>query len=325
MGKKITIIVPVYNAEKSIEETLMSLYLQEYSDYEVVIVDDGSTDNSSRICKRYIEDKPLFSYLYQENAGVSSARNLGLKVATGDYIIFVDADDTLPYNCLENYSKYITENDKVLVCGSHIMKKTRKRIICNILECKNFTIQSTNEIKELLEKIPTAPWGKLYNKKILNEYDIEFPCGMPYGEDAIFLYNYLEHIDFIMTFNDIVYEYSFTDTNYAGRKFYKKFYYYVKTVYDAKKHLLKKLGIDDYNDEINLFRQCLEHYIVNENNKKDCVIDVINCIDAFPDSVRDPEYGRLVYKKNVYSLIRKWKRKNLYYYFCERIKNKLKI
>lgn len=89
----ISIIIPVYNGEKALEQCLTSLQNQTYSDLEVLMVDDGSTDGSRKICKRFEKADSRFRYLYQQNSGVSAARNAGLAAATGDYIGFCDADD----------------------------------------------------------------------------------------------------------------------------------------------------------------------------------------------------------------------------------------
>ncbi|HAV4804452.1 TPA: glycosyltransferase, partial [Acinetobacter baumannii] len=91
----ISIIIPAYNASKTICKTLESLIKQNRSDFEVLIIDDGSTDDTYEICRDYINQKENFKLIKQKNKGVSSARNLGLRNASGDYIVFMDADDIL--------------------------------------------------------------------------------------------------------------------------------------------------------------------------------------------------------------------------------------
>ena len=102
MKIEISIIVPIYNAEKTLSQTLNSIRNQSYNNFEVLLIDDGSSDGSSKICKLYVSLDNRFNYVYQHNKGVSSARNEGLKVANGDYVIFVDSDDTLPPRSLEH-------------------------------------------------------------------------------------------------------------------------------------------------------------------------------------------------------------------------------
>lgn len=97
----ISIVIPIYNAEKYLEECLNSIKNQTYKNFEVIMVNDGSKDDSETICKRFSEDDTRFRYLKKENGGVSSARNLGLDNVEGDYITFIDADDWIDENHLE--------------------------------------------------------------------------------------------------------------------------------------------------------------------------------------------------------------------------------
>lgn len=92
---KISIIVPIYNCEKYLEQCIGSLVKQTYSDIEIILVNDGSTDSSLSICKKYSETDDRIQVINKKNGGVSSARNVGIKVSTGEYVIFVDADDWL--------------------------------------------------------------------------------------------------------------------------------------------------------------------------------------------------------------------------------------
>ena len=116
----ISIIVPVYNAEKYIERCLDSILTQTYEDYEVVLVDDGSTDGSGDICLSYCDTDERFRFLSQENSGPDIARKSGLKASTGDYIMFVDADDYVASDILEKSIKAIRENQADLVCTQRI-------------------------------------------------------------------------------------------------------------------------------------------------------------------------------------------------------------
>ena len=101
---KISIIMPVYNKEKYLKNTIDSILKQEYKNFELIIVDDGSTDKSKYICDEYASKDSRIKVYHIKNEGVSNARNIGLKYATGDYIQFIDADDTINTN---TFSKYI--------------------------------------------------------------------------------------------------------------------------------------------------------------------------------------------------------------------------
>ena len=97
----ISVIVPVYNVEKYLEECLDSIQDQTYSDIEVILVNDGSTDSSKEICKKYCKQDSRFLLINQENQGLSAARNKGVEISTGEYIVFVDSDDIIKTNYLE--------------------------------------------------------------------------------------------------------------------------------------------------------------------------------------------------------------------------------
>lgn len=118
MIDKVSVIVPVYNGEKYIKKCLNDLMNQTYKNYEVIIIDDGSTDNTSEICKLICKKDSRFKYFYQKNSGVSAARNLGLDVLQGEYIVFVDSDDTISVHLLEYLYKGVKEfNATISICS----------------------------------------------------------------------------------------------------------------------------------------------------------------------------------------------------------------
>ena len=100
-NKKISIIVPIYNSEKYLDECLLSIQNQSYTNFEVLLINDGSTDNSNFICEKFVSQDVRFRHFSQENKGVSSARNYGLKEASGEFITFIDSDDYVEANHLE--------------------------------------------------------------------------------------------------------------------------------------------------------------------------------------------------------------------------------
>ena len=113
--EKISIIVPVFNSEKTIERCLTSLINQSYFDIEIIVVDDGSTDRTARLIEKIAEKTSLVKYFYQENSGVSAARNLGISKSNGEYIMFVDSDDCLERNACELLiSEYDVDIDFVI-------------------------------------------------------------------------------------------------------------------------------------------------------------------------------------------------------------------
>lgn len=118
----VSVIIPVYNAEKHLERCLRSLECQTYSEYEVLLIDDGSTDSSSDICKNYAKKNAKFQYIYQNNGGVSRARNTGLRKARGDYLTFVDADDWVEPTYIEKMLSVCEETNVRLYYVVELLK-----------------------------------------------------------------------------------------------------------------------------------------------------------------------------------------------------------
>lgn len=176
----ISIIIPIFNAEKYLERMLNSIINQSYKDYEVLMVDDGSTDKSAEICKKIAESDSRFKYYYQDNKGVSYARNTGLSKASGEYIGFVDADDKVDANYLDILLEGCELSD-ISVCDTVIETDN--------VEINRFTGDGIFTREEGLNAllcrkiINSGPCSKLYKRSLLE--GITFPSMKTY-EDIIF-------------------------------------------------------------------------------------------------------------------------------------------
>ena len=212
---KFSLIVPVYNVEKYVLKCLQSIDSQTYQNYEVIIVNDGSIDNSDAIIKKFIKDKKNFKYYKKKNGGLSDARNYGLKYVTGDYLIFIDSDDTINKDLLENLNNKLKE-EKVDVV----------RFGLNIVNENEQTLRIINNAKESIDKYKTlksivntgmieAAWLYCYNYKFWNKNNFKYTYGTiheDYGLTLIVLskckkiscidykgYNYIVRDNSIMT------------------------------------------------------------------------------------------------------------------------------
>lgn len=117
---KVSVIIPIYNVEKYLNECIESILQQTLSDLELILINDGSSDNSSKICEDYVKKDKRIKYISQENQGVSRARNEGLKIATGEYVFVMDSDDTIEKNFLDNaYKNAIKNNSDIVVLGQY--------------------------------------------------------------------------------------------------------------------------------------------------------------------------------------------------------------
>lgn len=208
----LSIIVPVYNAAAYLERCLNSILEQEYCAFEVLLVDDGSTDDSPAICDRYCESDHRFKVIHKHNGGVSSARNAGLDVAQGDYVMFLDSDDALmPYALDEMMDN--TRDAEVVVGGyavfmdGKLMKDVRPDDFRDYRgsEYQLFFEYNLKKNCEMLD----APWAKLFKRRTIGE--LRFDTSLSYAEDKLFVFTVLSRISSISTASYAVYAYHLRD------------------------------------------------------------------------------------------------------------------
>ena len=162
----ISIIVPIYNVEKYLEECLDSIKNQTYTDIEVVLVNDGSTDGSKEICERYCEQDCRFKLINQENQGQSVARNNGVAASTGEFITFVDSDDVIAAKYLENLYAYMTEEIDLIECEYRVTRTVFDKL--KELENPQIVFEGNSEeaVKECCNYgLTYSPVCKLYLKE----------------------------------------------------------------------------------------------------------------------------------------------------------------
>ena len=191
---KVSVIVPFYNVEGYIEKCLDTLVNQTLEDIEIILVNDGSKDNSILIAKKFLENYPKkIVYLEKENGGLSDARNFGIPYAKGEYIAFLDSDDYVEKNMYEEmYALAKKENSDMVQCNFYweYIDKNKKKI---------GDMQKYSNKKELIIKGRVEAWNKLIKREILGNEEIRFPKGLRY-EDVEFTYKlepYLEKVSFI--------------------------------------------------------------------------------------------------------------------------------
>ena len=187
----ISVIVPVYNTEQYLRRCIDSVLAQTYQDFELLLIDDGSKDSSGAICDEYAAQDARVRVFHKENGGVSSARNMGLDNAQGEWITFVDADDYIEENFLKSFEGNL---DADLVVGNSFVlneHSNERKELNRILSGKNENIKdflNTN----LQELICRTPWGKLYRANIIA--DLRFNENMRLGEDTLFNLCYFRRI-----------------------------------------------------------------------------------------------------------------------------------
>ena len=201
---EISIIVPIYNVEKYLHQSLDSIRNQTFSDWECILVDDGSKDSSPDICDEYAKEDQRFKVIHQSNGGVSKARNTGLENASGKYIAFVDPDDWVEKIYLETFHRLITKYDADIVqCGfsREFTEFSRKKPLTD----KEKQLSRDEAIYLLLfpSGIPSLLWSKLYKKEVVKE---KFPIGKTY-EDAYTMPSWFLHAKKVVVSPDLTYHY----------------------------------------------------------------------------------------------------------------------
>lgn len=204
----ISVIIPLYNNEKFIKPCLQSVINQSYKDIEIVIVNDGSTDNSLNIVEEIADRDNRIKIINQKNSGRSAARNIGIKNSSGDFLMFVDADDELEKNGIENLYKAINQENSDIAVGAVIINyDTHSELKENDDWYFSIRYNGIHDITDkLIEDIHCSVWGKIYRRSIIENNKLQFPEGLNY-EDAYWHWVYLTSCNKISCIKNIVYKY----------------------------------------------------------------------------------------------------------------------
>lgn len=205
-----SIIIPIYNAEATLHRCLDSLVGQQFSDYELLLINDGSTDDSDAICREYANTYSCVRYFAKENGGVSSARNLGLEQAKGEYILFVDSDDYVADNYFAAISAAVkdTSPDLLLFGYCNLGDKSAEWSTGEFYESTETGV--AKQVSSALRRyLFSSLWNKVFKREIINEYKLEFKSDLDIGEDQTYVFEYTMNIETIASITDILY---FEDT-----------------------------------------------------------------------------------------------------------------
>lgn len=201
---KISVIVPVYKAEKYIEECINSVLSQTYQNFELILIDDGSPDNSGKICDNYAKQFDNIKVYHKQNGGVSSARNLGIEKSSGEWILFLDADDKLYNQCLETCINTAQQNDLDMLQFWHSQsKRYKENIYCQPLPANHFLNMRFN----------VCIGGSFFNASLIKNYNISFPETIKLAEDQIFILKCIIHAKKIEILDKVLYFYRLHTNN----------------------------------------------------------------------------------------------------------------
>ncbi|WP_162286131.1 glycosyltransferase [Pantoea stewartii] len=244
-----SIIIPVYNAEKTIMRTLQSLLLQTCKDYEVILVNDGSKDNCASVLDEFKHYKN-FNVISQSNAGVSAARNAGLEVATGEYVIFVDADDWVDDDFLAMFHHHLSQSVSQPV--DLLVGNLRCSRVGSLSTYGHFGHQSIPAVLDELELSDNIGYlhNKCYRRKLLEDHQLRFTKGISMSEDLLFNLNCLYYVDNLFIFDSASYHYDDVENSLSKRRVpYEE-------LLDRKRYLTdlyERLFVKYKNEDLSLF------------------------------------------------------------------------
>ena len=230
MNDLISIIVPVYNIEKYLQKCIKSIINQTYKNIEIILVDDGSKDNSGKICDEFKQIDNRIKVIHKENGGLSDARNAGLKIAKGEYIGFVDSDDYIAQDMFETLYKLAKENNADISIVSFYEIYNGK--VIGVRDFKSLEeMDKIEAMKELLidTKIQSYAWNKLFKKELFE--NIEFPTNKNFEDIATTLLLF-EKANKVMLLEDPKYYYVRRDNSIIGTRNYKTYKDYLDVIYD---------------------------------------------------------------------------------------------
>ncbi|HLV40460.1 glycosyltransferase [Xanthomarina sp.] len=213
----ISIVVPCYNVETFINNALQSIFLQTYTNWECILVDDGSKDNTSGEIDFWVKKDPRFKYFHQENKGVSGARNKGLENTSGDYVIFFDPDDLFSTHALESLITLAKDDIDIVIGKNAITNGQNYDIVDYLVNASNPLEKITNENKNLIKIVVEEPiicvaWNKLYRKDFLETHNLKFKKGILH-EDELWFFETLFKANAVIFNNEPTYFYNVTNLN----------------------------------------------------------------------------------------------------------------
>jgi len=255
---KISIIIPCYNVGQYLSRCIESVLSQTYSHFEVILIDDGSTDSTAAISQSYAALDNRVQYFYQENSGVSVARNLGIEKASGTKILFLDADDYITSTMVADLVLALPNNNQRLlsICGMYHVKKgvtTKNSGFSRLIALQKSQINK-NEILTLFEyENLSSPCCKLYDLELLHQYQIRFHASITYQEDLLFNLDYFKQVESVIIVPSFHYYYIEHPTS-SSIKYHKQLFAALPIIYDQLKSYPDFKNREDYAKRFFLFQ-----------------------------------------------------------------------
>ncbi|MCT3031118.1 glycosyltransferase family 2 protein [Pediococcus parvulus] len=268
---KVSIIIPVYNAERYLEECVNSILGQTYHDLQIILINDGSTDNSWKICQKLMKRDSRITIYSQKNSGVSVARNKGLELSDGQWIMFVDPDDILNLNMVAALLSKFNENRDIVACACYGFNSKRKITDHFFYGNRLFQLNKLDLYLQLMDstygqpgEVVTAigvPWGKIYRRHFIEKNKLRFDPKLRRMQDNIFNMYAFYYARDIYYVDELLYMYRLDHISNYGDRNLKIFEKIFLPVIEARYNGLKKLHLFDntqiYKGYINEAATCL--------------------------------------------------------------------
>ncbi|MFN3019476.1 glycosyltransferase family 2 protein [Chryseobacterium sp. TY3] len=269
----VSIIVPIYNSEEYIEDCVNSIIEQSYSNLEIILINDGSKDASLSIINDLKETDDRIIVIDKKNGGVSKARNSGIQVSTGEYVVFIDSDDRIGKKFITNYIDILSQNPKALIYQSFISEYENKNVP-EVLPSAVYFDQDIHKAIILLEqkRCLGGAWNKIFRTEIIKNREILFNEGFSYGEDKVFTLQYMQYVDCIILSSNTQYFYNRKYENSLSRKYHQsqELLNFVEVEFLEFNNLLIKYPNDELKKVINArYSSFLKYVLLSMYRKTD--------------------------------------------------------
>ena len=313
MDELISIIVPVYNAEDTLERCVSALIGQTHQKIEIILVNDGSNDRSLELCRHFEAEDSRIRVIDKPNGGVSSARNAGLDDAKGEFIMFCDSDDWAePDWCEELITHY--EKDCLVMCG-HYVEGEQNFLPHEVRSAKGCERYARKDFFKLKLSNFNAPWNKIYSASVIQAHDLHFSEKLTNGEDYLFILQYLTCISGdILFLNKCVFHYQWPREYSLSRKVPDDYLEQCILLSTSVFSLAETLGFDSeagqqqlFTDFCNEFQKVIRSVLQNNRLKAKEKITKLTAVMSTPEYQRcaaqayispNPVYRYLCRKKN---------------------------
>lgn len=258
---EVSIIIPIYNAEKYLKRCLDTVVNQTFKSLEIILINDGSTDDSLRIMNEYKGNYNNVEIINQENSGQGEARNKGVSIAKGEYITFADADDWLSENYVEVLYDAIKKNNADISVCNMIMVMSRTFNEIKSVKFPRAELNGDNAVRDLLQdkELKSYPWGKLYKKSIFIQNNIMFPARMFY-EDLAIIFQAFYYSSKVTLVNEYCYYYFQSEDSSTRAPNPKTIYDRLEALRMVQRFLIKNSSMDKYKYEYYHF--CFFHLYI---------------------------------------------------------------